>query len=47
MVMSNPGRDELAEYIKQRKMKTLFDDGLERVRKGLTAIEEVSRVINL
>jgi type IV pilus assembly protein PilB len=47
MVMSNPGRDELAAYIKQRKMKTLFDDGLERVRKGLTTIEEVSRVINL
>jgi type IV pilus assembly protein PilB len=47
MVMSNPGREELAEYIKQRKMRTLFDDGLERVRKGLTAIEEVSRVINL
>ena len=47
MVMSNPGRDELAEYIKQRKMRTLFDDGLERVRQGLSTIEEVSRVINL
>jgi type IV pilus assembly protein PilB len=47
MVMSNPGREELAEYIKQRRMRTLFDDGLERVRQGLTTIEEVSRVINL
>jgi type IV pilus assembly protein PilB len=47
IVMSNPGRDELAGYIKQRKMRTLFDDGLERVRQGLTTIEEVSRVINL
>ena len=47
MVMSNPGREELAEYIERRKMRTLFDDGLERVRKGLTTIEEISRVINL
>ena len=47
MVMSNPSRDELADYIRQRKMRTLFDDGLDRVRQRLTTIEEVSRVINL
>ena len=47
MVMSNPSRDELDAYIKQRKMRTLFDDGMERVRQRLTTIEEVSRVINL
>jgi type IV pilus assembly protein PilB len=47
LVMSNPGRDALAAYIRERNLVTLFDDGLTRVRQGRTTVEEVSRVISL
>ncbi len=47
LVTSNPGRDELARYLEERNIKTLFYDGLDHVRRGDTSIEEISRVINL
>jgi type IV pilus assembly protein PilB len=47
LVTSNPGRDELLQYLKDRNVTTLFDDGLDHVRHGHTTIEEISRVINL
>ncbi|MCF6192995.1 MAG: Flp pilus assembly complex ATPase component TadA [Kangiellaceae bacterium] len=46
LVMTNPSRDQLAEYLKEHKIKQLFDDGMERVIQCKTSIEEVSRVIN-
>ena len=47
LIMSNPGRDDLTEYMEQRGMVSLFHDGLERVLEGRTTIEEVSRSITL
>lgn len=46
LIMTNPSRDELDAYIKQQDIKTLFSDGLNRVREGVTTIEEVTRVVN-
>ena len=46
LVTSNPGREELAQYVCERGLRTLFDDGLDHVYKGETTIEEISRVIN-
>ncbi|MGB5177129.1 MAG: ATPase, T2SS/T4P/T4SS family [Gammaproteobacteria bacterium] len=46
LVTSNPSREELSHYLKDRNIKTLFHDGLEHVRNGDTTIEEISRVIN-
>jgi type IV pilus assembly protein PilB len=46
LVTSNPGREELARYVSEHGLKTLFDDGLEHVSRGETTIEEISRVIN-
>lgn len=46
LIMSNPSRDELSAYINKAGVKTLFDDGLDRVLDGVTTIEEISRVIN-
>jgi type IV pilus assembly protein PilB len=46
LIISNPSRDQLAESIQKRKIKTLFDDGLGRVVERKTTIEEVSRVVN-
>ena len=46
LIIKNPSRDELNDYIEKQKIKTLFADGIERVRQGVTTIEEVTRVIN-
>ncbi len=47
LVTSNPGRDELARYLEERNIRTLFHDGLDHVRSCDTTIEEISRVINI
>jgi type IV pilus assembly protein PilB len=47
LIMANASRDQLNEYMRRRGAKTLFDDGLLRVRGGLTSIEEVSRAVNM
>jgi type IV pilus assembly protein PilB len=47
LVMSNPSRDELTQYLKSRNISTLLHDGLEHVRSADTTIEEISRVINI
>ncbi len=46
LVMSNPSRDELNEYLQAQGVKTLKDHGLERALAGETTLEEVSRVVN-
>ncbi len=45
LMISNPSRDQLADYIDNAKLDTLFDDGMERARQGLTTIEEIERMI--
>ena len=47
LIISNPSRDQLSSYLQERGCRLLFDDGLDRVVKGLTTIEEVSRVVNI
>ncbi len=46
LIIANPSRDQLNDYMNQHDVKLLFDDGLERVLQGHTTIEEISRVIN-
>lgn len=47
LVMTNPSRDQLNEYLVQNKIKTLFSHGLDRVAARETTLEELSRVVNL
>ena len=47
MIMSNPGRDDLTAFMKERGMVSLFQDGMERVLEGRTTIDEVSRSISI
>ena len=47
LIMSNPGRDDLTDFMEKRGMVSLFQDGLERVVEGRTTIEEVSRSISV
>ncbi|MGI9341411.1 MAG: ATPase, T2SS/T4P/T4SS family [Gammaproteobacteria bacterium] len=46
LVMTNASRDELNAYLENSDIKTLFHDGMGRVREGATTIEEISRVIS-
>ncbi|MEM7219652.1 MAG: ATPase, T2SS/T4P/T4SS family [Pseudomonadota bacterium] len=46
LIMSNPSRDELTAYVRDRQLPSLFDDGLLRVLDGVTTLEEISRVVN-
>ena len=46
LITANPSRDELNDYMRRCGVKTLFDDGLQRVLDGKTTIEEISRVVN-
>ena len=46
LMMTNPSRDDLSDYIEQAGVVTLYDDGMERVRAGDTTIEEVKRIIS-
>ena len=47
LIVGNPTRDQLAEYIEEQGLKTLFEDGLARALEEKTTIEEVARVINV
>lgn len=44
LIISSPSRDALAETLREKGVRSLFDDGLLRVVEGQTTIEEVSRV---
>ena len=46
LIISNPGRDELLEYLKNNSVHTLFQDGLDRALAGRTTLEEVGRSIS-
>ena len=47
LIVSNPSRDQLTEFMSQHNNRTLFQDGLDRAREGKTTIEEVARVVNI
>ena len=44
LIISNPGRDGLNDYLNKKQVKSLFEDGLLRVLDGRTTLEEISRV---
>jgi len=44
LILKNPSTKEIWEYAVKQGSKPLFDDGIEKVKKGLTTIEELLRV---
>ncbi len=46
LIVANPSRDQLSEYLEAQSFESLFSDGLKRVQEQLTTPEEVARVIN-
>ena len=46
LIIANASRDELTRYLQEHEIKLLFDDGIDRVRDGVTTIEEIWRVVN-
>lgn len=45
LMTEDPSRDQLAKHMKTSNIKSLFDDGLERVLEGKTTLDEISRVL--
>ncbi len=43
-ILSNPEADAIAKIAIENGMRTLYDAGLERIRDGVTSIEEIMRV---
>ncbi len=44
MIMDNANAEQIAQLAKKQGMKTMFEDGIEKVLQGVTTIEEVYRV---
>jgi type IV pilus assembly protein PilB len=45
MVAENASSEEMGRVARQQGMLTLREDGMEKVRQGLTSIEEILRVV--
>ncbi len=46
LIVKEPSRDELVEFMRDAEIRTLYQDGLRRVTQQETTIEELKRVIN-
>ncbi len=46
LIVSNPSRTDLDEYLQRHEVATLAQDGVRRVLEGRTSLEEVMRVLN-
>ncbi len=47
LIVSNPSKDQLNDFLGELEFANLFDDGLDRARRQLTTLEEVGRVVSL
>lgn len=45
LILKRPSRDEVWEIAKKAGARSLFEDGLEKVKKGVTTISELFRVV--
>jgi type IV pilus assembly protein PilB len=47
LMNANATREDFDKYIAEKGLKTLLDDGYDRVRKGLTTIEETQFAVSV
>ena len=47
LIITNPDKQSLEKVAKQEGMKMMIDDGIEKVKQGLTTFEELARVIGI
>ena len=46
LILTNPTTDDIWELAKSQGSKTMLPDGIEKVKQGLTSVEEVFRVVS-
>jgi len=46
LISKNPSRKEVENLVAEQGFKTMFEDGIEKVKAGITTIEELIRVVN-
>ena len=44
MIIESASVDDIRKYAVSKGMKTLYDDGIEKQKNGITSMEEVVRV---
>ena len=47
LVLENPSTGEVWKLARKQEVQSMFEDGIEKVKEGVTTLEEVSRVIPL
>jgi type II secretory ATPase GspE/PulE/Tfp pilus assembly ATPase PilB-like protein len=46
LVAKNPSTKDVADLVKTQGFKTMFEDGIEKVKAGITTIEELIRIVS-
>ena len=46
LILSNPSSDKIWDLAKKQGSKTMMSDGIDKIRQGLTSIQEVFRVVS-
>ena len=46
LVLTNPTTDKIWDLAKKQGSKTMISDGIDKVRQGLTSVQEVFRVVS-
>ena len=47
LILKNPSTQEIWNLVRKQGAKTLFEDGIEKVKNGITTLEELLRVAEL
>lgn len=46
LISKNSSAKDILKFIKKKKISSMFDDGIEKVKSGITTIDELLRVVN-
>ena len=46
LIPKNPSTKDVSELVRSQGFKTMFEDGVEKVKTGITTIEELIRIVN-
>lgn len=45
-IMSRTSMEEIVRYLKNKGMRTMYEDGIDKVEKGITTEDEISRILH-
>ena len=45
-IMSRTSLTEIGRYLRSKGMRTMYEDGMEKVERGITTREEIARILH-